>query len=251
MYTHGIALSVVTINKDNLRGLRKTADSILKHLDRLDIEWILIDGGSTDGSLEYLDTLEHQKIQKRMTTLGIYDSMNLGASLSGGRYLIFMNSGDRFTHSGLVSGVRLINEQNFEWIVAGATAVNDEYAPLWKWALPSEKSYGFRYGFRSFCHQSTFVRQDVFNRIGGFETESLFSDWQLSLKLSKIYEPFKSDFDIAEYLVGGLSVQQTNRYWAYEICKLRAQTYRVKFFGKFIEYPKFVLLYSWKKLKHS
>jgi len=250
VFSDQIALSVVTINKNNLNGLRKTSDSILQHLDTLNIEWILIDGGSTDGCSEFIESLNHLKIQKRFTTLGIYESMNLGASLSRGKYILFMNSGDRFTSSGIENASNLANESDVEWMVAGAVAVNSNYQPMWSWVLPSEKSNGFKYGFRSFCHQSTFVRRDVFNYIGGFQTDSLFSDWQVSLKLSKLFKPFRTDQKIAEYLVGGLSVQQTHRYWAMQICKLRADLYRIKFIGQCVEYPKFILLFLWKRLRH-
>lgn len=89
-------LSVITINYNNLAGLLKTYHSIQLYLKLDTIQWVVIDGNSTDGSVEFLNTLQldtnHIIISEN--DLGIYDAMNKGVLNSNGSYLIFLNSGD-------------------------------------------------------------------------------------------------------------------------------------------------------------
>ena len=85
--------SIITVTKDNLDGLRKTAASVTAQ-DFTDYEWIVIDGASTDGTAALLPTLPCRYISD--PDHGIYDAMNKGINLAGGDYLIFMNAGDEF-----------------------------------------------------------------------------------------------------------------------------------------------------------
>lgn len=64
-----------------------------------EFEWLIIDGGSTDGTLEHLTGSQ----SKRMSWIsgpdkGIYDAMNKGAELARGEYILFMNAGDTFSN---------------------------------------------------------------------------------------------------------------------------------------------------------
>lgn len=90
-------ITVVTINYNNLEGLRETVESVMGQ-SFPDLEYIVIDGGSTDGSREYLKAC-HQKTFSYWCSEpdnGLYDAMNKGLKHSTGDYVIFMNSGDRF-----------------------------------------------------------------------------------------------------------------------------------------------------------
>ena len=99
-----MTFSVITINYNNLEGLKRTAESILSQTLR-DFEWIIIDGDSTDGSKEYIINLNEHLNQKGWNPIsywcsepdkGIYNAMNKGIAKAMGDYLNFMNSGDAF-----------------------------------------------------------------------------------------------------------------------------------------------------------
>jgi glycosyltransferase involved in cell wall biosynthesis len=83
-------LSIVTISYNDLEGLKKTVDSLQCQETRADVEQIIIDGGSHDGTKEYLGknsklfSYWHSKPDK-----GIYDAMNIGLSHAGGEYVWF------------------------------------------------------------------------------------------------------------------------------------------------------------------
>ncbi len=84
--------SVITVTLNNMDGLRKTAESLKAQLYR-NFEWIVIDGGSNDGSLEYLD-LSKPDILISEQDYGIYDAMNKGLIRASGVYALFLNAGD-------------------------------------------------------------------------------------------------------------------------------------------------------------
>ena len=87
-------------------GLKRTVDSILAQSQRDAIEWIVIDGGSTDGSADYLRGLgEGIDVLVSEKDAGIYDAMNKGLHLAKGEYVWFVNAGDALHDEGVVESV--------------------------------------------------------------------------------------------------------------------------------------------------
>ena len=88
-------ISVITVNLNDASGLRATAHSVAAQ-ERPPDQWIVIDGGSTDGSLEVIGQFEPW-IDWWISgpDRGVYDAMNRGLQEASGEYLIFMNAGDR------------------------------------------------------------------------------------------------------------------------------------------------------------
>ncbi|HBR4018224.1 TPA: glycosyltransferase, partial [Klebsiella pneumoniae] len=91
-------LSIITVAYNNRAGIEQTFNS-LDYIDDKDmpsIEWVVIDGGSTDGTYDYLCTLKSKIAIKYLSEKdqGIYDAMNKGILMSSGDYALFLNSGD-------------------------------------------------------------------------------------------------------------------------------------------------------------
>ena len=88
--------SIITVNYNNKEGLRNTIESVI-HQTYRDFEYIVIDGGSTDGSVDILKKYDQQiNYWVSEKDSGIYNAMNKGISKAHGEYLNFMNSGDCF-----------------------------------------------------------------------------------------------------------------------------------------------------------
>jgi putative colanic acid biosynthesis glycosyltransferase len=85
-------LSIVTVTRNNFSGLRSTADSIASQ-SFPDIEWIVIDGASTDETRKYLATQADVKWISEPDQ-GIYDAMNKGIGMATGDHVLFLNAGD-------------------------------------------------------------------------------------------------------------------------------------------------------------
>ena len=98
-------LSIITINLNNKEGLEQTIKSVHSQT-HLDIEHLIIDGGSTDGSLDiinkYADKLYYWVSE---SDKGIYDAINKGIDKATGEWLSIMNSGDIFCDNTTVEDV--------------------------------------------------------------------------------------------------------------------------------------------------
>lgn len=152
-----VKLSIITINKDNRYGLELTAQSIVRQKNP-GIEWIIVDGNSTDGSVDVIKAFEsniNQWISE--PDKGIYDAMNKGVHMSSGEYLIFMNSGDQFIDN-ILSGP-LIQELSAD-IEYGDCMVVESSGLLVLAKQPSELSFQDVYA-RCICHQSCFIRRSI------------------------------------------------------------------------------------------
>ena len=89
-------LSIITVNLNNKDGLQKTIDSVISQTFK-DFEWIVIDGGSTDGSKELIEKYsDYISYWVSEPDKGVYNAMNKGIQVAKGEYLNFMNSGDSF-----------------------------------------------------------------------------------------------------------------------------------------------------------
>lgn len=117
-----IFFSIVTIVLNDPDGLRTTADSVVSQSSD-NFEWIIIDGGSCDSTSSSIEQLESVKnIVHRGADKGIYDAMNKGIDVSSGEYLIFMNAGDEFSGSSILSSIEaFVRANNSVDVVLGGT----------------------------------------------------------------------------------------------------------------------------------
>ena len=110
-------LSIITINYNNAEGLRQTLASVAMQTFR-EFEYIIVDGGSTDGSVDVIKeyentikqsvTIEQSTIQVKWSSEpdnGIYDAMNKGIEKASGEYLYFLNSGDVLADEKVIEGL--------------------------------------------------------------------------------------------------------------------------------------------------
>lgn len=167
-------LSIVTVNLNNFEGLKKTIASVVDQ-DYKDFEWIIIDGGSTDGSKEliaqYTDYITYWVSEQDR---GIYNGMNKGIQASYGEYLLFLNSGDcLYNKEVLANVVPLLKDRDFY--------VGDIANGTMKLKIKDEKELcSFLTSF-SLPHQATFTHRGVFKKYGMFREDILIaSDWWLS-----------------------------------------------------------------------
>ena len=161
-------LSIITINYNNLAGLEKTIASVVQQTYS-NFEYIMIDGGSTDGGCEFLEN-NKEKFSYVVSEPdnGIYNAMNKGIKASNGEYLLFLNSGDvlngetalnDFINNPLFSGDIIYGDYQFE---KGNKVYPDILTPLFfiKSSLP---------------HQSTFFKRTVFDTMGFYDEKYEFS----------------------------------------------------------------------------
>ena len=167
-------LSIITINYNDYAGLNKTINSVIQQTFR-DFEYIVIDGGSTDGSAElikqYSDYLSYWVSEKDH---GIYNAMNKGLQHAKGEYCLFLNSGDfLFKNNSLTELFK--NNFNEDIVSAGCTNFN-ETKEWYKYPPVDISLYTFLNG--SLPHPSSLIKTKLLNDLGGYrENYRIISDW--------------------------------------------------------------------------
>ena len=113
-------LAIITINYNDLEGLKKTIDSVEPQLSE-DVDWVIVDGGSLDGSVDLIREQEkHFSFWVSEKDDGIYDAMNKGLKFCSAKYVWFINSGD-YLRSGSISQVlkKLKHSQDAKLVLCG------------------------------------------------------------------------------------------------------------------------------------
>ncbi len=159
--------SIITVNYNNRDGLRATIESVVNQTYR-DYEFIVIDGGSTDGSTDVLKEFD-DKITYWVSEpdKGIYNGMNKGIAKATGDYLNFMNSGDCFYNEKVLE---LLNKKHLsaDIIVGRDYHFNQTTQQGFATILPYRLTM-LTFFHHTLPHQSSFFKKDLFN-------ESYFDD---------------------------------------------------------------------------
>lgn len=166
-------LSIITICYNDHDGFLKTAKSVVAQ-EYLDFEWIVIDGGSTDGSADVIkEYSDHMSYWVSEPDKGIYNAMNKGIRQAKGDYCLFLNSGDMFCSS--KSLMRVMSRRWVSDIVSCDMFMgNGRFASIA--CAPAGASFT-RFLRGSLSHQATFIRTSVLREIGYDESYRIVSDW--------------------------------------------------------------------------
>lgn len=210
-------LSIITVNLNNKDGLQKTIDSVVSQTFK-DFEWIVIDGGSTDGSRELIEQYaDHFAYWVSEPDKGVYNAMNKGIRVAKGEYLQFLNSGDW-----------LWNETALERCFSHGFTADIAYGDLYLFRENGfeERRYSDNLSLRFFyrdtlCHNSTFIKRLPLANELYDESLKIVSDWKFFLMQfinNKSFEHI-NEFVIS-YDASGISVNR--KLWKqerYEVMK--------------------------------
>ena len=184
-------LSIITINYNDATGLKKTLDSVAMQTCA-DFEHIIVDGASTDGSVDiicqYADSQairrQGNEAMRQVVWLsepdtGIYNAMNKGIRMASGEYLLFLNSGDVLVDENVVYDFIVSDKR--EDVGAGGTLLGvDERLPKYP---PKVLTYEL-FVTDSLMHAATFIRRELFEQYGLYnEQHRIVSDWEFFVKV--------------------------------------------------------------------
>ena len=194
-------LSIITVNYNDREGLKKTIQSVICQTFT-DFEYIIIDGGSTDGSFDVMKQYEEQIsywVSER--DKGIYNAMNKAIDVAKGEYCIFMNAGDTFCASTTLAEVFVLDYN--EDIICGNTVTVEQrkLAPI---------EITFRYLFsNALCHQSAFIKTSLMAKYKYDEKYRIVSDRKFFLQALILDNcSYKNvPVDIVNYDITGFSAE--------------------------------------------
>lgn len=209
-------ISIITINFNNLEGLVFTVESVLSQ-NNINFEYIIIDGGSNDGSYEYLYSNKNNfEYWVSETDLGVYDAMNKGIAKAKGEYLIFLNSGDSFANSdSLESCFKFIKNHPAQDIYYGNIIVSykDPTKSGWMKKMPETLTLDF-FKRTTINHQASLIKRSLFHEIGFYSLKyNLAADYFFYLSCFLRNRKFKHmDFFMIDYNNDGMSSFNSNEY---------------------------------------
>ena len=196
--------SIITVCLNNRSGLELTYRSI-KNQSFKAFEWIIIDGGSTDGSVAFLQNLHNQTISwLSEPDHGLYDAMNKGIERANGLYLLFLNAGDNLVESDILGNLYFdAGEANWPGIIYGdALERTSEGSLLYK------KCWSHRclwYGMFTH-HQSMLYKRETVGSLRYRFNYPIGADYAFTAEvLAKSNAVLRVPFAVSIFTQGGLS----------------------------------------------
>lgn len=175
------------------------------------IEHIIIDGASTDGTLELLAKHAENYTLKIYSEpdKGVYDAMNKGLRNANGMYINFLNSDDCFNNpDGISRSIEKIIETDADYSFGDAKVIKRNGKTIY-W---SGNIQNLPFGTTHYCHQTMIVNTEILRKIGGFNlTYKVAADSDVMIRLrAQNYKHVKVPVCFVTYRIGGLSLQQIN-----------------------------------------
>lgn len=203
-------ITIITATYNSISSIRDTYESIASQ-DYKDIEWIVIDGASTDGTIEYLKSNEF-KIAQLISEKdnGIYDALNKGLQLATGEIIGFLHSDDIFaSHTTISSIAKMFTEKKIGGVYGDLEYVNrknsNEVIRKWK-----SNDFNSNYLMKGWMppHPTLFLKKEIYEKFGGFDDSMKISaDYDFILRIMKdpsiYYHYFPSV--ITKMKIGGAS----------------------------------------------
>lgn len=201
-------VSVITITYNCIDAERQ--DTLIQCIESVrsqnydNIEHIIIDGASDDGTLNIFKNFPGLKVYSEQDT-GVFNAFNKGILKANGKYIVFINSDDFFSSKDAVKiSVEALEKAGADYSYGNTWLLNEENPSKSEMRIPQlYKSFVKM----PFCHQSMFCKADVLKNLGMFdENNKIASDYEVYLKLLLgNYHGVRVNFQIATFRCGGVS----------------------------------------------
>lgn len=242
-------ISIITVSYNAKESITNTVISVISQ-DYKQFEYIIIDGGSTDGTLDVIELyLPYLSYYISEPDKGIYDAMNKGVAVAKGEWVIFMNAGDCFVDNQVLSTIFLSNVNTKADIIYGNTIAKYPWGKcLIKGNFFSKHDINL-----PFCHQSTFVRTSLIKSIPFDLSYRIAADYNFFYTLYKLGKRFKHvDISIALYDTIGFSTNKVLETYI-EVCRSNGSnnSWQFKFRLFFFKIRRLAMFTLPKKLVNS
>lgn len=203
--------SVITVSYNAAKCISETLESVLAQSIN-DLEVIVVDGGSTDGTVDIIRQFE-AKFQGRLRWLsepdkGIYDAMNKGISLAKGDFVNFLNCGDSYMPNALVSVSEEICLHRDAQVIYGISRFFDDDGEV---RLIRENHLRLR--DRNICHQAIWYRRELFDKFGVYDLQYRFmADYDMNIRLCQagvVFLPINAL--VVNYSMAGVTSDSNNK----------------------------------------
>lgn len=211
-------ISIITVVFDGANCLEKTIESVGKQ-NYSNIEYIIIDGGSRDGTIDIIKN--HEKEISNWVSepdRGIFDAMNKGIDIANGEWIQFMNAGDTLYCNDTITQIAMHFTSTLN-IIYGDTLL--KYSDNLPYKYKKAKEFKTIKSNIPFCHQSVFVKMKLMKEFKFDLTYRFAADFDFFLKLfkNKIYEYKRLSIPISIYDMNGVSIGRTTKEEYFKIAQ--------------------------------
>lgn len=204
-------ITIVTINLNNKNGLKRTIESVVNQTFFDKVEYVIIDGGSTDGSVdvikEYDDNIAYWCSEPDG---GIFPAMNKSIEHINGDYVLYLNSGDILNKNNVIE--RVYGELDKDIVYGNEYKVNNKRTLA---RFPDNLNENF-FKKSALPHQSTFIRAELLKERGYSEKWKVLGDWSwLRERIMVDKVSYKHlNFPISDYDLNGFSTINQKLFFA-------------------------------------
>lgn len=201
-------ISIITVCKNENTRIRETIESILAQTYE-NVELIVVDGGSDDGTKQYLESMRDKfSFFVSENDNGIYSAQNKGLSKATGDYALFLNGGDSLCDRNVLKKI-FGNGQSADLISGNMITVREEKTK--ECISPESVSVAFLLS-NTVWHPVTFIRTDLFRKLGNYdESFKLVADYDFFLRaIMKKASYLHLNYFVSNFYENGASAQQSN-----------------------------------------
>lgn len=212
-------ISIITVCYNSEKNIASTIESVLNQ-NYQNLEYILIDGSSSDSTVDiirtYETTFKEKGIEYKWVSekdFGIYDAMNKGEKISSGQWLSFMNSGDRYYDENVIKNIFGEVIQEDMGIIFGDIQLVYSINKKVKKQNRVNKNY---FLLNMINHQSMFIKKDAYEKVNGYDIFYKYcADKDLVMKIlfEENYLMKYLDIMVAEYDMLGVSSKNFLKVW--------------------------------------
>jgi glycosyltransferase involved in cell wall biosynthesis len=198
---------VLTITWNNFEGLKRTWESVQEQ-DFDNWRWLVVDGGSTDGTVEWLSSLSDERVDWQSgPDDGIFDAMNKGIDRSTADIVVFLNAADTFSTAQVLAIVDADQrDRQWAWAYGVMRYVRPDGTVEGIHFTPSFSLNDLRLGLRFIGHQSAFFGRDILDAVKGYKPEYGFAaDQEFMYRAAMVQEPAAIPHMLGDFLLGGVS----------------------------------------------
>ena len=211
-------VSIITVSFNSAKTIADTIDSVLSQ-DFPEIEYIIVDGGSTDGTVDIIRQNENrisQWISEK--DQGMYDAMNKGIAMATGDVIGILNSDDVYMNSHVISDLmHLMQSQNTEVVFADLILVDSSNQNKVIRYYDSGRFHPskFKFGWMP-AHPTVFVKRELYQRVGKFSTTyQIAADYEMLIRMLAIEKASYAYYPkpVVRMRLGGASTSGISRNW--------------------------------------
>jgi len=184
-------ISIITVSYNNRNTIQDTVESV-KHQDYNNVEHIIIDGASVDGTLDILESLKYPRLKIfSEKDQGIYDAMNKGIFKAKGDIIAFLNADDWYASQDVLSKVADHFKKNLDYLYADLDFVDDHYRVRRTWKDRHHKASDvLRWGWQP-AFPTMFFNGNLFKKKGlkFNQAFSISGDYDFLVRLHKMHNP--------------------------------------------------------------